>query len=372
MNDDFHTLTMSEIFKALPQHKFPSITRCKKEELLKHLEILTAEEKDILINLCNQKKPAGYGQQYFNAHDEVDVSKCFHTIGPDELKQCVYNFRVATSNAAVQLGICGVCAREMLRAEKGIENIPLSQIPNPHRLYPMQAHPSHTLYNRCLLAKPSITEVNGEVHVAMCQDCKKSLEGVKNTPPMYSLANNLWLGDIPWQLQLLTVPESLLISLVYPRVFVMKLFPKTRGHFGMNSETLQNGMKGNVSTYELNIDALSDMVQGKLMPQPPSILASLIAITFVGHGPLPKRWLKHTFGVRRHVILDALRWLKANNAKYYGDVEIDFVQLNKLPVDDIPTELLTVIRHEENLDMVDQEDTGYVPEIRTESVDAGK
>lgn len=46
------------------------------------------------------------------------------------------------------------------------------------------------------------------------------------TPPCYALANQLWIGQIPQQLQVLTFPEQLLVSLVCPHVFVFKLFPK--------------------------------------------------------------------------------------------------------------------------------------------------
>ena len=34
------------------------------------------------------------------------------------------------------------------------------------------------------------------------------------------------------------------------------------------------------------------MVQGKLMPCPPTILASLITITFIAVGQIPKNWLQ--------------------------------------------------------------------------------
>ena len=51
-------------------------------------------------------------------------------------------------------------------------------------------------------------------------------------------------------------------------------------------------MHGNVCSYEPNIDTIASMVQGKLMPRPPAILASLITITFIAVRQIPKNWLQ--------------------------------------------------------------------------------
>ncbi|KAL4068190.1 hypothetical protein J3A83DRAFT_4097740, partial [Scleroderma citrinum] len=56
--------------------------------------------------------------------------------------------------------------------------------------------------------------------------CLDELQKPSNTPPQYSLANILWIGCIPWQLQVLTFPEQLLITHLYSHVFIFKLFPK--------------------------------------------------------------------------------------------------------------------------------------------------
>ena len=112
--------------------------------------------------------------------------------------------------------------------------------------------------------------------------------------PQYSLANSLWIGRIPWQLQVLTFLEQLLIAHLYPRVFVFKLFPKRQGGIRQASG-LQNAMRGNVSTYDMSMDRITSMVKGDLMPRRPAILASLIMVTFIGLGELPKAWIHSTF-----------------------------------------------------------------------------
>jgi hypothetical protein len=179
-------------------------------------------------------------------------------------------------------------------------------------------------------------------------------------PPKFSLANNLWVGKPPWALQVLTYPEQLLVALVFPRVYVFKLFPK--GYPNFEPASLQRGMRGTVSTFEVDVPGIASMIKGNLMPRPPAILASVIIVTFIAVGEFPKRWLRSTFRVRRSVVADALRWLKANNPKYYGDIVIDDDRLATLPEDDVPDEILSIVRQTEDVGLVDQEESGYVPD----------
>ncbi|KAF8977319.1 hypothetical protein BDQ17DRAFT_1184397, partial [Cyathus striatus] len=174
----------------------------------------------------------------------------------------------------------------------------------------------------------------------ICEDCYYDLsrEGTSK-PPWLSLANNLWVGAMPWELQKLSFAEQLLIAHVYPRVFTFKLYPKKAGG---SRENLQRGMRGNVSSFELNVEDMTKMVHGDLMPRPVrggSVKYCIITITFIGVGTLPKKYLWNTFHVRRNAIGEALQWLKANNPKYYGGIKIDMEHLGCLPADDIPDEI---------------------------------
>lgn len=42
----------------------------------------------------------------------------------------------------------------------------------------------------------------------ICQECHKAL--VKNRVPMFSVANKMWIGDVPPVLQQLTIAEEML------------------------------------------------------------------------------------------------------------------------------------------------------------------
>ena len=119
-------------------------------------------------------------------------------------------------------------------------------------------------------------------------------------------------------------------------------------------------MRGNVSTYDLNVNAVTEMLEGKLMPRPLAILSSLISVTYIGVGKLPKSWLRSTFRVRREAVATALAWLKTNNKKYYGDITISTEALKSLPDDDVPDEILSIVRQSSDIGILDQEGAGYV------------
>jgi hypothetical protein len=169
----------------------------------------------------------------------------------------------------------------------------------------------------------------------------------------------MWIGNVPFALEILTIPEQLLIAMHYPRCFVFKLFPKG-GHTG-DPDALQRGMAGNVTTYELNTAQVVEMLQGNMMPRRPQILASVVAVAFIGLGKVPKNWLKSTFRVRRDAVLQALIWLQNNNP-LYKDIIISQENMESLPADDVPEEIMATLRHEENAALVAHERASYVPE----------
>ena len=273
------------------------------------------------------------------------------------LKSCYRQFYEATSNAALEHVVCAVCARERGCRVDGIQRINLEDIPSASRLAPHQSHPGHTLFDGKLLSPEGIIHQEGRSVANICHECLGDLRKSSSLPPKFSLANNLWIGAIPTELSTLTFPEQLLIAHLYPRAYVFKLFPKSGAG---PVDGLQRGMRGNVSTYELNANAVAAMVEGQLMPRPPTVLPSLIAITYIGIGRIPKSWIHSTFRVRRYHVARALKWLKTNNPKYYGDVVINQQQLDQLPEDDVPDEILGLIRQSDDMGLVDQESSGYV------------
>ena len=119
-----------------------------------------------------------------------------------------------------------VCARECGIVEDRLTPIPLSLLPNSHRLVPRKTHPAHDLFEGCLLEPGGLDCDAEDPIVSVCEECLLDLKKDDHHPPKHSLANQLWIGRTPWALDVLTSPEQLLIALVYPRVYVFKLFPK--------------------------------------------------------------------------------------------------------------------------------------------------
>ncbi|THH14182.1 hypothetical protein EW146_g6117 [Bondarzewia mesenterica] len=153
--------------------------------------------------------------------------------------------------------------------------------------------------------------------------------------------------------------KSLLIATYYVRMAVIKLYPKNR-HAGRDPRVLQSALRGNVTTFRMNMGDVVDMVSGHLLPQWPQLLPSVMSIAYVGSGTIPKDFLHKTFRVHRQVVADALRWLKENNQKYYGEIKISADRLCALPEDDVPDEILATMRHDVDTDVTERENESYV------------
>ncbi|KAG2028931.1 hypothetical protein BDR03DRAFT_936910 [Suillus americanus] len=190
-----------------------------------------------------------------------------------------------------------------------------------------------------LLAKHGIKGAGASAVAWVCNECSQAL--TNNLMLKLALANNLWIGDVPHELAILTLPEQLLVSHYFPRCYIFKLYPKD--HHASNPNHLQRGMMGNVSLYNMNTDAVVMILEGQLLPHPAVSLASVIAVTYVGTKKLPKTWLKSTFRVRRRIVYEALMRLKCHN-EIYKDIAISDEHLSSLPEDDVPMEILRKVQ----------------------------
>ena len=289
-----------------------------------------------------------------------DSSKYLELPSNAELRTAYSAFYHATSSSSVERAVCGVCACESGPLNDKLTVYSLEALPNSHRLAPSKPHPLHDLYNSKLLEPAGVIGDAGHYKVNACSTCLDDLLKKKDVPPWFALANNLWIGQVPWQIQVLSFPEQLLISFVYPRVFVFKLFPKKVGGI-RDLSLLQRAMHGNVTSYVMDTKGVANMVEGKMLPQHPRVLASLISVTYIGLGELPKPWLRSIFHVQRHAVHEALKWLKANNP-YYADINISHRNLEDLPEDDIPSEIFTTMWQSTDVSVIYQENDNYIQE----------
>jgi hypothetical protein len=290
--------------------------------------------------------------------ETVPIDEFMNVPTTEQKKRCIRAFIEATSNASLVSAVCVVCARELMKNQG--DEYPIFGIPNARTLLVSTGHiePSE-LWEGMLLVRDHVRGKGKKGRGWVCDECRNSL--IQDKLPKLSLANNMWIGHAPLSLQSLTIPEQLLIARHYPRCYVFKLYPRN-SNIPIHPDQLQRGMSGNVSLYELNTSAIVQMLEGNLMPQECKILASVLAVSFIGTKKIPKSWLKTTFQVRRRRVYEALTWLKANNALYH-DIEISNERLNSLPEDGVPDEIIAIARHEEDDDIAVQERESYVPDV---------
>lgn len=297
-------LKTKQISAAVRAHGLHFATRLTNNKTLFVHAIMDAGRTDILLDAVEddlvRRDNLESGRRVRRRVDNIAVSTDPHNTSsflevpsPDELRSLYRRFYEATSNDALAHHTCAVCGRKRMRSEEDTRMFRLAELPRKESLHPPPDWRGDTsdLVEGMLLVKEGCRSLEGsdEKEVEVCIECltelsKKHLADGVPPPPKYSLANGLWYGEVPWQLRCLTLPERLLIGLIYPRAYTVKLFPKAGGY---DPQTLQTAIRGNITCFELNPDRIADMIQGRIMPQLPSILASLISITFVGMKKLP-------------------------------------------------------------------------------------
>ncbi|KAG9125041.1 hypothetical protein FRC07_009215 [Ceratobasidium sp. 392] len=332
------------------------------EELYKIAIEKTEERRRANREKNCRKAKRGRESRQARAQEAVSAELFMQPSSDEELLRCYTEAHNATSNASLEDQICAVCACLRRACEAGFTRVNVTDIPNSHKLAPYVRAPNQTLRQGCLLEPKGCQGEEPNLNAEICKECWDNLLEPNNNPPKHSLANNLWVGEVPWKLECLSFVELFLIALVYPRVFVMKLYPRDRNQRSLPKDQLQSALRGNVMSFELNSAAILDMIAGKLMPQPVSVLASTLSITFIGRGKIRDLSTLNMLRVQHKAIRKALEWLKENNKKYYGDIVIDESLLEALPENNVPPEVLGGIRYEEDESMAEGEYTGYAPE----------
>jgi len=224
-------------------------------------------------------------------------------------------------------------------------------------LYPVIPHPTQVLVYSMLLYCQAVYQRDEEVYGCICNTCMLNL--LSNKQPPLSLSNNMWIGDIPDELSILSLPERILISIYYPAAYIIKLYLKRKGAQHWDTSVLNNGLRGNVSTYRLNTCDIASMVEGKFLPPSPSILAATIRVTIIGPKNLPECCMPSMLSVNQHRVRCALQFLKQENL-LYEDVTISDENLSRLLENDIPVEIVANVKHSEETTKLEEEREGYV------------
>ncbi|KAJ3561239.1 hypothetical protein NP233_g10314 [Leucocoprinus birnbaumii] len=283
------------------------------------------------------------------------LSAEFLEVVPKEVvKDCMKAFIEKTGNEALSTRMCGVCAR--LTPLRTISTfITVADIPNTHLLKPFRPHPRHNIIDSFIFHD---TVQPGDA-IDICAECLRRLQ--HNKLPPLALANNMWIGPVPFQLRVLTLAECILVAIYYPTAYIMKLYPKDPSVRYWDPNTLNLGLKGNVSTYPLDPQEVARFMEDSTMPPPATILSETIGVTLIGLRGFPERTMPDILKVRRSRVRDALQWLKANNP-LYADIVISEERLQALPEDGVPTEITATTRFSTDLDSVMREHKTYFPQ----------
>jgi hypothetical protein len=162
--------------------------------------------------------------------------------------------------------------------------------------------------------------------------------------------------------------ECLLIAKYLPTAYIVKLFPKQAGSASWDQSQFYSGLKGSISTYALDPKLVESILDGKLFPSPPVVLAATIAVTFITPSGKWQHSLPTMLHVRREQVREALQWLKEHNP-LYTDIIISDEQLQLLPEDDVPQEIQKTVRHSTDIEAVIREHEAYVPSEAPEGHD---
>ncbi|RDX45514.1 hypothetical protein OH76DRAFT_1357752 [Lentinus brumalis] len=147
----------------------------------------------------------------------------------------------------------------------------------------------------------------------ICVECMDNLQTGKL--PADSLANGLWIGEVPSELQGLSWTENMLISRVKHNYCIVKV------HLSGMSK-----MKANVVSHSL---PMAKVYQA--LPPTREELSKVLAFMYIGPNvPTQKEFQRTPLLVRRNKVAMALEWLKLNHADY-ADLEILYKNLSEYP-----------------------------------------
>ncbi|CAF4143405.1 unnamed protein product, partial [Adineta steineri] len=174
-------------------------------------------------------------------------------------------------------------------------------------------------------------------------------------------ANKMWIGDVPLELQQLTIAEEKLISLYRHSSCVINLQSPFHHH-----STAQAALKGNVITFMHNMPNIVTS-----LPLDVEDLSDTLKIVFIGAHSPDRVQLRRICGVRRQKIHNALIWLKNHNYMYQM-IPINEVNIAKLPEDDVPESIWTTLERIENANDGNAERAGFTVDPLTHATAQGE
>ncbi|CAF1641912.1 unnamed protein product [Rotaria magnacalcarata] len=229
---------------------------------------------------------------------------------------CLKNFIQHMSMDSLAECVCGIC--NIRRYKRDLRHVPLSKIPSIellkihpdlHSMVPkiqeINSFNSNDSNVQSSTNNQSFTCINGMffyeagfyrtvdrkkrslIHCDVCTECWSAL--MKEKIPKFSATNKVWMGDIPKQLQGLTIPEQRLIALYRHNSCIVKL----QSPFHSNS-TAQSALKGNCISFPQDVINIATTLPLEL-----DDLCDSLKVIFVGSRMPQRSQLKHILTVRK-------------------------------------------------------------------------
>ncbi|CAF2150657.1 unnamed protein product [Rotaria magnacalcarata] len=294
---------------------------------------------------------------------------------------CLKNFIQHMSMDSLAESVCGIC--NVRRYKRDLRHVPLSKVPSIellkihpdlHNIIPkiqeinsfnsndsnVQSSTNNQpftcingmLFYEAGLRKTVDRKKRSLIHCDVCTECWSSL--AKEKIPKFSATNKVWMGDIPKQLQGLTIPEQRLIALYRHNSCIVKL--QSPFH---STSTAQSALKGNCISFPQDVINIATT-----LPLDLDDLCDSLKIIFVGSRMPQRSQLKHILTVRKKKIYDALQWLNQNNP-LYRYITINQSTIDKLPDDDVPECLWATMEISNNTEAAESERSSYIPDPLT-------
>lgn len=232
-------LTMNEMLKAVPHRTFTTSQRRSRAKMEEAISDLPQDKYDLLCGAAVAKKrrlnpepsPSSLPTRSIETEPQTPTEdhRLFETVSEECRQKCIADFIDATGSNAVASSICAVCAGTFFNSD--LEQVLLSYLRESEKLIPTTFHPSHILIEGMLLHHNPLCysrDPLGQTRANVCTSCTASLR-LHKTPPL-SLANGMWIGDVPLVLRVLTLPERILVALFFLLRTLSNSIPKKRGH----------------------------------------------------------------------------------------------------------------------------------------------
>ena len=280
----------------------------------KKIKTLKIIREDDVLSRSQSQTP----EPVASVDEGTDISFPPHPITDKDHHRIISNYCTALDPSNFHESGCAVCGRlTPLNMSSSIDNFDLG--------YLSTYADKVTRKQRRSINDPiegisgPVADFSCRIVCAECSECVK-----KKKLPKISLANGLWIGEIPKILKELTFAEKLLIARVRTNRYAIKV---------------QSGMhktKCNIVAFENPVPQIYEA-----LPPPASDIEEVFAVLFFRSTPPSEKESKEIplYNVRRRKVQEALEWLKLNHVEYQK-INISQDNLKQYPENGSPVSVM--------------------------------